>query len=106
MGEYDLKKGYGSCDVVQREKVGFIQAPSQEHGRAKVLSDLFDVPRSSYHYQLKHKEKIDPERESLKEKAVAIHTTSGGSAGARTISGQLSQAGLEVVVVNLFWPAN
>ena len=96
MGEYDLKKGYGSCDVGQREKVDFIQALSQEHGRAKVLCDLFDVPRSSYHYQLKHKDKIDPERESLKEKAVAIHTISRGSAGARTIAGQLSQAGLEV----------
>jgi len=54
------------------------------------------VPRSSYHYQLKHKDKIDPERERLKEKAVAIHTISRGSAGARTIAGQLSQAGLEV----------
>jgi putative transposase len=96
MGEYDLKKGYGSCDVGQREKVDFIQALSQEHGRTKVLCDLFDVPRSSYHYQLKHKDKIDPERERLKEKAVAIHTISRGSAGARTIAGQLSQAGLEV----------
>jgi putative transposase len=96
MGEYDLKKGYSSCDVRQREKIDFIQALSQEHGRAKVLCDLFDVPRSSYHYQLKHNDKIDSERESLKEKAVAIHTTSRGSAGARTIAGQLSQAGLKV----------
>jgi len=96
MGEHDIKKGYGSCDVRQREKIDFIQTLSQEHGRAKVLCDLFDVPRSSYHYQLKHKDKIDSERESLKEKAVAIHMTSRGSAGARTIAGQLSQAGLKV----------
>jgi putative transposase len=96
MGEYDLKKGYSSCDVGQREKIDFIQALSQEHGRAKVLCDLFDVPRSSYHYQLKHNDKIDPERASLRKKAVAIHTISRGSAGARTIAGQLSQAGLKV----------
>ena len=96
MGEYDLKKGYGSCDVRQREKIDVIQALSQEHGRIKVLCDLFDVPRSSYHYQLKHNDKMDPEREALREKVVAIHTASRGSAGARTIAGQLSQSGLAV----------
>jgi putative transposase len=102
MGEYDLKntprarRGYGSCDVRQREKINFIQALTQEQGRTKVLWELFDVPLSSYHYQLKHNDKIDPERESLREKTVAIHTTSRGSAGARTIAGQLSQSGLKV----------
>lgn len=96
MGEYDLKKGYGSCDVRQREKIEVIQALSQEHGRTKVLCDIFDVPRSSYHYQLQHNDERDPEREALREKVVAIHTASRGSAGARTIAGQLSQSGLAV----------
>lgn len=96
MGEYDLKKGYSSCDVRQREKIDVIQALSQEHGRTKVLCDLFDVPRSSYHYQLKHNDQRDPERDALREKVVAIHTASRGSAGARTIAGQLSQSGLAV----------
>lgn len=96
MGEYDFKKGYRSCDVRQREKIEIIQALSQEHGRTKVLCDLFDVPRSSYHYRLKHNDKRDPEREALREKAVAIHTASRGSAGARTIAGQLSQSGSAV----------
>ena len=67
MGEYDLKKGYGSCDVRQREKIDVIQALSQVQGRTKVLCDLFDVPRSSYHYQLKHNDKRDPERDALRE---------------------------------------
>lgn len=96
MGEYDLKKGYSSCDVRQREKIDVIHALSQEQGRTKVLCDLFDVPRSSYHYQLKHNDQRDPQREALREKAVAIHTASRGSAGARTIAGQLSQSGLGV----------
>lgn len=96
MGEYDLKKGYGSCDVRQREKIDIIQALSQEHGRTKVLCDLFDVPRSSYHYQLTHNDKRDPQRDALREKVVVIHTASRGSAGARTIAGQLSQSGLAV----------
>lgn len=96
MGEYDLKKGYGSCDVRQREKIDVIEALSQEHGRIKVLCDIFDVPRSSYHYQLKHNDKMDLERDELRRKVVAIHSASRGSAGARTIAGQLSQSGLAV----------
>jgi hypothetical protein len=37
MGEHDIKKGYGSCDVRQREKIKLIQTLSQEHGRTKVF---------------------------------------------------------------------
>jgi putative transposase len=73
-----------------------IQTLSQEHGRTKVLCNVFDVPRSSYHYQLKHQDKMNPDRDALREKAVAMHTTSRGSAGARTIAGQLPQSGLNV----------
>lgn len=54
------------------------------------------MPRSRYHYQRQHNDKRDPQREALREKAVAIHTASRGSAGARTIAGQLSQSGLAV----------
>jgi putative transposase len=96
MGEYDPKKGYSSCDVGQREKINFIQTSSQEYGRVKVLCHLLNVPRSSYHYQLKHADKVDPERDILRKKAVAIHAVSRGSAGARTIAGQLTQSGLNV----------
>ena len=35
---------------------------------------------------------INPERERLKQKAIDIHTSSRGAAGARTIAGQLTQA--------------
>jgi putative transposase len=96
MGKHDLKKGYGSCDVQRCEKIDFIQALSQEHGRTKVLCGLFDVPRSNYHYQLKQKGKLNPVRDRLRGKVVAIHKASRGSAGARTIAGQLSQAGMKV----------
>jgi putative transposase len=96
MGEHDIKKGYGSCDVRQREKMKLIQTLSQEHGRTKVFCNVFDVPRSSYHYQLKHQDKMNSDRDALREKAVAIHTTSRGSDDARTIAGQLSQSGLNV----------
>lgn len=96
MGEHDLKKGYRSCDVRQCEKINIIHQLSQEQGRTKVLCDLFDVPRSSYHYHLQHAGKIDSDRDLLRDKAVAIHAASRGSAGARTIAGQLSQAGEKV----------
>jgi putative transposase len=96
MGEYDLKKGYSSCDVGQHETIDFIQALSQEHGRKKAICQVFEIARSSYQYRVKHKDKEDPDRDRLKEKAVAIHSTSRGAAGARTIAGQLTQAGLKV----------
>jgi putative transposase len=96
MGEHDIQKGYGSGDVRQRERIKLIQTLSQEHGRTKVLCNVFDVPRSSYHYQLKHQDKMNPDRDALRDKAVAIHTTIRGSAGARTIAGQLPQSGLNV----------
>lgn len=54
------------------------------------------MARSSYRYRLAHKDKVDPERDNLRDKAVAIHETSRGAAGARTIAGQLTQSGLQV----------
>jgi len=47
-------------------------------------------------YRINHRDKVDPERERLKHKAIAIHSASRGSAGVRTISGQLTQAGDKV----------
>jgi putative transposase len=96
MGEHDIKKGYDSCDVRQRKKIKLIQTLSQEHGRTEVLCNVFNVPRSSYHYQLKHQDKRNPDRDALREKAIAIHTASRDSASARTIAGQLSLSGLNV----------
>ena len=60
------------------------------------MCQLFCVSRSSYNYRVNHKDIIDPEREQLKQKAIAIHVASRGSAGARTIAGQLTQAGQKV----------
>ena len=39
---------------------------------------------------------MNPERERLKQKAIAIHAQSRGAAGARTIAGQLTQGGDKV----------
>lgn len=57
------------------------------------LCCVFDVNRSSYHYQKDHADKVCPERERLRAEAVRIHEVSRGSAGARTISGELKNHG-------------
>jgi len=76
--------------------IDLIQVLSREHGKVKPLCKLFNVCPGSYYYRINHRDKVDPERERLKHKAIAIHRTSRGSAGARTISGQLTQAGDKV----------
>jgi len=60
------------------------------------MCQLFGLSTSSYYYRVNHKNIIDPEREQLKQQAVDIHTASRGSAGARTIAGQLTQQGEKV----------
>ncbi len=73
-----------------------IRQLSREHGRTNKLCEIFNVQRSSYYYRLSHKDLVDDERELLKQLAVDIHTDSRGAAGARTIAGELSQAGHNV----------
>lgn len=60
------------------------------------LCKLFGVCRSSYNYRVQHKDIVNPERDRLKQQAIAIHAASRGAAGARTIAGQLSQQGENV----------
>ena len=60
------------------------------------LCRVFDVLRSSYHYRKQQTNKVCPERERLKQKAIKIHTDSRGAAGARTIAGTLTQQGESV----------
>ena len=57
---------------------------------------VFGINRSSYHYQKSHDGQACQAREKLRAEAVKIHEISRGSAGARTISGQLKNQG-EVV---------
>lgn len=59
----------------------------------KSICNLFGVTTSSYYYRINHKDRVDPERERLKQQAIDIHTASRGAAGARTIAGQLTQQG-------------
>jgi putative transposase len=54
------------------------------------------IARGTYHYQHQKRQKVDTERERLKEKVVAIHEASRESAGSRTISGQLKEEGESV----------
>jgi len=70
-----------------------IEFLSREQNTVKQLCCLFGIPRSSYHYHLKHRRVVCPERERLSKQAIEIHQASRGAAGARTIAGQLNQRG-------------
>lgn len=65
----------------------------REHYKQQELLSAFNVARSSYQSWCQRKSRVDSERERLKAKAVDIHTASRGSAGARTIAGQLTVDG-------------
>jgi putative transposase len=93
MGERYLQKGYRSLDAGQHQTIALIEALSREHNIVKPLCCLFGIPRSSYHYHLKHRRLVRPEREKLTKQAVEIHRDSRGAAGARTIAVQLNQRG-------------
>ncbi|PSV71152.1 IS3 family transposase, partial [Photobacterium phosphoreum] len=70
-----------------------IAALSKEPHSIKPLCKLFRIPRSSYHYRLKNRGIVTPEKALLRQKVFDIHSRSRGSAGARTIAGQLTQEG-------------
>jgi putative transposase len=96
MGERYFKKGYRSLNARQHQTIALIEVLSREQNIVKQLCCLFGIPRSSYHYHLKHRNSVSPEREKLTEQAVEIHRNSRGAAGARTIAGQLNQSGENV----------
>jgi putative transposase len=96
VGKRNIKKGYSSLDVGQHYLIDMIQTLSREHKKVKPLCQLFNINTSSYYYRINHKDIVNPERERLKHLAVGIHTASRGSAGQRTIAGQLTQAGEKV----------
>ena len=95
MGERHTKKGYSSLVRKQHQTIDFISKLSREQSVTK-LCKLFEIPRSSYFYRLKHKKTVCPVRLQLLGLAKDIHNDSRGAAGARTIAGQLSQAGHNV----------
>ena len=68
----------------------------REHYKEQELLKAFGIARSTFNYRRKEAAQQKPERERLKEKAVQIHQNSRGSAGSRTISGQLKFAGEKV----------
>lgn len=73
--------------------IDLIEHLSSEQCSVKPLCELFEVPRSSYIYRIKQRNKIDSERESLKQKVSDIHEQSRQAAGSRTITGQLNHDG-------------
>ena len=77
----------------QHQTIALIEQLTTEQNSIVRLCELFKVARSSYHYHLKNRGKVNPERENLREKAVQIHKDSRGAAGARSIAGQLNQTG-------------
>ncbi|MEZ9369035.1 IS3 family transposase [Shewanella sp. 10N.286.51.B2] len=87
------KKGYRSLNARQHQTIALIESLSREQSIVKQLCQLFEVPRSSYHYHLKHRGIVNPDYQRLCQQAVEIHSDSRGSAGARTIAGQLNQQG-------------
>ncbi|PSU42013.1 hypothetical protein C9J12_29265 [Photobacterium frigidiphilum] len=96
MGERYFKKSFRSFNTRQHQTIDLIAVLSREPHSIKKLCVLFEIPRSSFHYRLKHRGVTKPERALLRQKVVDIHSRSRGSAGARTISGQLNQAGESV----------
>lgn len=93
MGERHSKKGYRSLDAGQHQIIDLIEQLSSEQHPVKPLCGLFEVPRSSYIHRIKHRDKINPERERLKKKVIKIHEDSREAAGSRTIAGELNQGG-------------
>ena len=91
MGERDSKKGYSSLNAGQHKTIALIETLSREYKNVKQLCQLFEVPRSSYHYHLNARDIVDFDYALLCNKVVDIYRNSRCSAGARTIAGQLNQ---------------
>jgi len=70
-----------------------IEQLSRELNSIKKMCDLFEVARSSYHYRVKNKGKVDLERERLKKRIIEIHTEGREAPGSRSITGTLNQEG-------------
>ncbi|MCD9515619.1 IS3 family transposase [Photobacterium carnosum] len=94
MGKRYSKKNFRSFNAGQHQTIDLIAALSKEPHSIKPLCKLFEIPRSSYHYRFKHRGVVTPEKALLRQKIVDIR--SRGSAGARTIAGQLTQEGENV----------
>jgi putative transposase len=65
MGKRYIKKGYRSLNAGQHHPIALIEVLSREQKSVKPLCRLFGIPRSSYHYHVKHRELVCPERDKL-----------------------------------------
>ena len=59
----------------------------------KYLCEVFEVHRSSYKYWRARSRVLKPEQVRLRGRVTEAHSTSGGSAGARTIAQMLTNEG-------------
>jgi putative transposase len=60
------------------------------------MCQVFEINRSSFYYQTKRANTVDPERERLKTRTIELYEASRGSAGARTLSAALTSEGESV----------
>lgn len=57
------------------------------------LSQVFNIPRSTYYSYQQRKDTVNTERERLKARVISLHQASRQAAGSRTLTGQLKQQG-------------
>ena len=80
MGKRHIKKGYRSLNAGKHHTIVLIEVLPREQNTVKPLCRLFGIPRSSYHYHVKHRELVCPERDKLSKQAIEIHRDSRGVA--------------------------
>lgn len=94
-GERNLKKSHGSLDVRLDTVVAQIDHLKESYP-IEVVCDVLGVNRSSYYAVLKRSQRLDPDRQRIRERLVKLHRVSRGAAGARILSQWLKAEGEQV----------
>jgi hypothetical protein len=81
MGKRYSKKSYRSVYAGQHQTITSIEQLTTEQNSIVRLCELFNVARSSYHYYLKNRGKVNPEHENLQDKATQTHKDSRACCG-------------------------
>ncbi len=91
-GESHLKKGDSALHVGSAQRIELVDILSADYPKRE-LSQVLDIPRSTYYSYQQRKNTVNTERERLKAKVVSLHQASRRAAGSRTLTGQLKQQG-------------
>ena len=97
MGKRYSKKNSALFNAGQHQTIDLIAALSKEHHSIKPLCKLFEIPRNSYHYRLKCRGIVTPEKALLRQKVVDIH--SRGYAGQGQSLFSLPKRAIMLVVI-------